>query len=155
MNEKNDVRDACVDEVDLNRFSFDHNRNIGLHAVRLRQFHSYRISNDLGVYNACPGLEGHFFFCDSSDVSESGGASGSVSAHIHFAPIGVEKPPPEISALGIFDNDQSVCAYRHLPFAYVSYKFCHVSDSEGPIPVVNQDEIISTAAHLEKIYHWD
>jgi hypothetical protein len=155
MNEKNAMGDACIDEADFNRSLFEHNRNIDLHALRLCQSHFYYVSSDLGFDDACPSLEGHFFFCDPSDIGESGGTSGPVSAHIHFAAVGVEKPPPEISALGIFDNDQSIRAHRHLPFAYVSYEFCDVSDSEGPIPVVNQDEIISTAAHLQKIYHWD
>jgi hypothetical protein len=153
MNEKNDMGDTCIDEVDFKRSLFEHNRNAALHALRLCQSQFYYISSDLGVDDACPSLEGHFFFCDSSDIGESGGTSGPVSAHIHFAAVGVEKPPPEISALAIFDNDQSVRAHRYLPFTYGSHKFHDVSDGKRLIPVVNQDEIISAAAHLEKIYH--
>jgi hypothetical protein len=122
--------------------------------VRIGESQLYHIASDLGVDDARTGFKGQIFFGDSFDTSKTGGASSAVAAHLDFRAVGIEKTPPEIDTIRIFDNNQPVCAHRYFPFAHRPYKIREVSHTQGLISVINQDEIISASAHFEELYHY-
>jgi hypothetical protein len=122
--------------------------------VRIGEPQLYHIASDLGVDDARTGFKGQIFFGDSFDESKTGGTSSAIAAHLYFRAVGIEKTPPEIGTIRIFDNNQPICAHRYFSFAHRPYKIREVSHSQGLISVINQDEIIPASAHFEELYHY-
>ncbi len=84
-------------------------------------------------------------------VRETGGATGAVATHIGNGAVGIEKLPAKISLPRIFNENKAIGPHRKFTLANRSSKALSGGGiSKERLPVINQDEVITSPAHLGK-----
>ena len=103
LGEKDCVRDPGIDETELEKTIIEFDRDVNFHAVGLGHADFGAFAEDLRFDKAASVLkERRSLSTIPFSQCESGRAARSVSAHLRFAPVGVEEVPPEISFDVIF-----------------------------------------------------
>jgi hypothetical protein len=98
VGEKDCVRDPCVDETEAEKTIIELDREVNFHAVGLGHTDFGAIARDLRFDKAGKRAETEpILVYYTLEPRESGRATGSVPAHLRFAPVCVEELPPEIS----------------------------------------------------------
>ncbi len=103
VGEKDCVRDPGIDETEVEKTIIEFDREVNFHAVGLGH-------KDFGAFaEICASIRPASVLKESAilvhytlEQCEPGRATGSVPAHLRFAPVGVEELPPEISLDIIF-----------------------------------------------------
>jgi len=76
--------------------------------------------------------------------------AAAVSTHLRLAAIGIEKLPLEISFFRPLDEDDAIRTHRNSPSANLLSKPFHSVSIEKRLSMIDQDKIVSAAAHLHK-----
>jgi hypothetical protein len=76
--------------------------------------------------------------------------SATVTTHFRLAAIGIEELPFEISPFRPLDEDDAIRTHRDSPAANLLSKPFHPVSIEKRLSMIDQDKIVSAAAHLYK-----
>jgi hypothetical protein len=109
--EMNNMGDPCIDETHFHRFLINKYGKINFYIVRVGKSQFYHITFNFSVDDACPGFKRQPFSGYSFDKSETGCTPSSITAHICFRTVGIEKTPPEIGTIRIFYDEHTVSAH--------------------------------------------
>ena len=122
--------------------------------LRVREAQFDDISRDLGIDDPRPGLERHLFGGDSLDDGEARSAPAPVSAHLHFAAVGIEEAPAEVGLVGVLDDDEPVGAHGDVLPADGLHELVDLPDvPQGIFAVVDEDEVVSASLDLVEFNH--
>jgi len=140
---------AGIDKVEIKPITVSFQTKAQIHTVRQGHPDFHSVAQYFTLNNTGQRTEGHLSFADNScKKRETNSASGSVTAHLRFAGIGIKKTPLEIHFRVILNQHHSVGTNRKLAATNTANEIATAIRINRTITIIDKYEIVPSTGHF-------